>query len=221
MTRAIALLLLGVALQQSASPFAGFGVVGDSGFVPDGAKSAWRLKTGETFAAGTRVWLKGTVSDDVLAVTDFERMAEAAARDIPPTRQGDALTADFAEAYAWCDHMPIMREGERRQYLVLTVKLKNRTGDALEARLARAFLSWDGAKEGDATAGISVRGKDGMGSGESTVRLDARETRSVEWRGDGLYDEGKHGRELFVTLVFAAGKERLIVRKSGAVKRTD
>lgn len=207
--------------QDDTRDFQGFGRVDIGGFLADGEKSPWRLDASERFEVGMRLWVRGTVRKDLLTVKDFERMSRGGAAEIPESQRGEALEVEIQRVHPWCDHMPVRGRDERRQYLLLTVRFRNRTAMDLEVRLARSFFSFDAGMEGDLVTGLSVRGKDGRGSGETTVRLGAGEVREIEWRGDNLYDEDRHGQELFVTLVFAAGQDRLLVRRSGLVQRTD
>ena len=210
--KTIAAVCLFVAFQDK--PFEAFGTMGADGFTPDGKKEAIKIESKEKLEG--RVWLKGVLKDGALKVADVERFP----KDLAAAADGKAFSLTLTGVSPWCDHMPMMREGERRQYLTLSVTLKNKTGKPLEVDLPRAFFSFDEKLEGSPVTGISVRGEDGAGSGVTKISLKAGEERQVPLRGDNLYDEDRHDQKLFVTIVAAAGGERLLVRAAGVVLMT-
>ena len=145
-----------------------------------------------------------------------------AVADAPAGERATAssFTAHLAKVHAWCDHMPIMQKGERRQYLIASVTVTNKTRERLEVKLARASISFDPGAEGAPVAGLSVRGADGRPSGKTSVTLSPGAELKVDLRGDNLYPEGRHGQTLYLTLGLTAGKDRLVVRGSSRVHGT-
>ena len=122
----------------------------------------------------------------------------------------------------WCDHMPGIGPGpERSQYLIVSVRIRNLSNLELPVKLSAANLSFDEKRLGDAADGLSLRGDDGMGSGRREFPLKAGEEKVVEFRGDGLYPEGRHGMRMFVALTLTAGAERFEIRGDGAVQVTE
>ncbi len=209
--RTLPLLLVLLIPQES---FEGSGTITADGFVPDGRKEAVKLETKETFEG--RVWIKGTLNKGVLNVAGFERLP----KQLGKGAEGKAFAATITEVYPWCDHMPSVGKPPKRQYLIVSLKLTNRTNKALEVDLARTLFSFDAATEGASVEGLSVRGDSGMGTGETKIKLGAGEEKALQLRGDGLYPEGSEGKTLHVTLVLAGGGDRLIVRDGGAVGKT-
>jgi hypothetical protein len=134
--------------------------------------------------------------------------------------EGTSFTAHLTQVHPWCDHMPIMRKGERRQYLIALATLGNKASRPVTVALARASISFDAASEGAPVRGLSLRGSDDRASGKTSVTIEPGAELKVRFRGDNLYPEGKHGQTLYLTLTFAAGRERLVVRGSGRVEET-
>jgi hypothetical protein len=133
---------------------------------------------------------------------------------------GSSFAAHLTKVHPSCDHMPIMQKGERRQYLIASITLKNKTRGSQEVKLERASISFDPADEGAPVTGLSVKGADGRPSGKTSITLAPGAELKVELRGDNLYPEGKHDQTLYLTLVLAAGRDRLVVRGSGRVLGT-
>jgi hypothetical protein len=194
--------------------FEGSGTITADGFVPDGKKEAVKLETKETFEG--RVWIKGTLAKGVLQVAEFERLP----KQLGKGAEGKAFSATITEVYPWCDHMPGAGQPAKRQYLIISLTLSNKTDKALEVGLARAMFSFDAATEGPSVTGLSVRGESGMGTGETKIKLAANETKELQLRGDGLFPEGSEGKTLHTTLVLSGGGDRLIARDGGAVSKT-
>lgn len=111
-------------------------------------------------------------------------------------------------------------EPDNREYLVLSTTLRNNSDQPLEVRLDKAYLSFAEEELGQASVGVSVKGADGRPSGVKTVVLQPGETRTVQFRGDGVYPEDRHGQRLYVTLQFSAGDATLAVPNSGVVAVT-
>ena len=82
------------------------------------------------------------------------------------------------------------------------------------------LLSAEGYSVETATDGISVKSPSGPPSGVKTVILQPGESRTVIFRGNGVYPEGRHGQRLYVTLQFTAGDATLAVRGSAVVAVT-
>ena len=138
-----------------------------------------------------------------------------------PAASAGALSAELTRVFAWCDHMPgVIPEPDNREYLVLTTTLRNNSEQPLEVRLGKAYLSFAEDELGAPSDGVSVKGPDGRPSGEKTVVLQPGETRTVQFRGDGVYPEDRHDQRLYVTLQFSAGNATLAVRNSGVVMVT-
>jgi hypothetical protein len=137
---------------------------------------------------------------------------------LPSSASAGALSVTIDRVYAWCDHMPgFWPEPDNREYLIVSTTLRNTSDQALEVRLERAFISFDESRLGDATDGISVRRPDGPPSGVKTVVLQPGQTLAVQFRGNGVYPEARHGQRLYVTLQFTAGDATVAVRGSAVV----
>lgn len=128
-----------------------------------------------------------------------------------------ALSVTLDRVYAWCDHMPIVPPDARRQYLILSTTLKNNSDRPLEVTLSRSYISFDENDVGQETHGISIKSASGPPSGVKTLVLQPGEERVVQFRGDGVYPEDRHGQRLYVTLEFTAGGATAAVRNSGVV----
>jgi hypothetical protein len=140
---------------------------------------------------------------------------------IPASTSAGALTATITNVYAWCDHMPgFWPEPDNREYLLVTTVLRNTSDQPIEVRLNQAFISFDENELGTATDGLSVKSPSGPPSGVKTVILQPGESRTVVFRGNGVYPEGRHGQRLYVTLQFTAGDATLAVRGSAVVAVT-
>lgn len=213
MAMKLAILALTLAvLPQDA--FEGSGTMGADGFTPDGSTRVLKLDTKETFEG--RVWLRGRLAGDTLKVAEFERIP----KDLGADAVGKDLEVSITEVYPWCDHMPSVGKPPERRYLVVSLKLANKSVKPRAVELARVLFSFEDATLGTAVKGLSVRGEGGMGTGETSVKLAAGKSCELQLRGDGLYPEGSEGKTLHVTLVFAAGNDRLVVRRGGKVSQT-
>lgn len=212
---ACALLLL----LPGADEFQGTGVVKGDVFVADDGKKELKIGKGD-WKEGDRLWIRGSEKGGSVDVKECEKLPKEGAASIPSLAECPAFSAAFDQVYPWCDHMPMMEPGERRQYMILSVTLENLGKEKLEVEIVRSFLSFDENAEGTQTQGVSVREKSGMGSGTTKLELAPGETRSLDLRGDNLYPEGNHGKKLYVTLVLAAGKDRVLIRSSGIVEKT-
>jgi len=221
MKQILVILTLTLPLFSRPEYFIGFGRIEKDGFVPDGEKTAFRLECAEKFEVGTRLWVLGYGRGNVIFVDEFLRLPKEGAKAIPKSHTAGSLSIELVSVDPWCDHMPIVGPGERRQYLIVTLKFKNQTDLSVEIALKRSFLSLDESKEGSPVSGLSLRSKEGTGSGKTALTLKGGEERTVQWRGDNLYEEGHHQRSLYVILSFASGKEQWLVRNSGIVRVTE
>jgi hypothetical protein len=142
---------------------------------------------------------------------------------LPPgtTATAGALSVSFDRMYAWCDHMPdITPEPDNKEYLVISATLRNTSDEPLEVRLDRAYISFNEHQLGAPTDGISIRAPHGRPSGRKTLVLQPGETRTVQYRGDGVYPEGHHDQRMYVTLQFSVSGATAAVRNSGVVQVT-
>ncbi len=138
--------------------------------------------------------------------------------------EGPVFSAKLEKVSAWCDHMPIVGSEEpRRQYLIVEAVLKNNTGDKLVINLERSCISFEERRLGECVPapGLSVRdGKSGKLTGVTSLTLLRNEERVVQFRGDGVYPEGQHGKTIYVTMVFAADRELFVLRANVQVLET-
>ena len=138
-----------------------------------------------------------------------------------PAASAGALSAELTRVYAWCDHMPgVIPEPDNREYLVLATTLRNNSDQPLEVRLDKAYLSFAEDELGQPSDGVSVKRPDGPPSGVKSIVLQPGDALTVQFRGDGVYPEDRHGQRLYVTLQFSAGGETLAVRNSAVVVMT-
>jgi hypothetical protein len=211
--------LLAVLFAQDPVDYEGFGtILEDRLFLPDSGGEPVRIRIdGDAPEIGARLWISGKAVNGLLTAREWLAIPVP----VPTISRNALLEAEMTDVCPWCDHMPVVQPGEKRQYLVVRVKLTNRTDRELTVDLRRSFLSFEEKREGASTPGLSIRGKDGRATGETRVRLAPGAEARLEFRGDGLYAEGNHGRRLHVLLAFAAGGEHLLVRRAGAVQRTD
>ena len=128
-----------------------------------------------------------------------------------------AMSVTFNRVSAWCDHMPWAGPEPAREYLILSTTLKNNSDRPLEVTLSRSYISFDENDVGQETHGISIRSPHGPPSGVQTLVLQPGEERVVQFRGDGVYPEDRHGQRLYVTLEFTAAGATAAVRNSGVV----
>lgn len=196
---------------------------------PSGKQWAW-LKDGALARAltpGTRAYVKGRfapkgedkwrLSERLLDLSDVVALPAASAKDISAKAASALFDVELAQVSAWCDHFPT---SGRRQNLVVTTTLSNKTDKPLTIKLARVFLSFGAGKEGALVSGLTLRGEDGRPSAESSLTLAPKETKKLDWRGDGLYPEGSHDKTLYVTLSLASENKTLFVRGQGDVLAT-
>ncbi|MBI3551100.1 MAG: hypothetical protein HY077_01165 [Elusimicrobia bacterium] len=185
---------------------------------------------GRALAPESRSWVKGKFREQgsekwrlqsrVLEIADSISFPVQKAELLPLRAQNAELSAELVQVSPWCDHMPIMSRGERRQYLVIETRLTNKTDKPLEVALSGVFFSFDAASEGVKVDGLSIRGPNGRGSGQTKITLAPGAALKLELRGDNLYPEGSHGKSLYVTLRLAAGSDSLFVRGFGQVLET-
>lgn len=137
------------------------------------------------------------------------------------TATAGALTVKLNGVFAWCDHMPgVWPEPDNREHLILGMTLTNTSDAPLEVRLDGAWISFNENELGTPTNGISLRGRDGRPSGVKTLILAPGETRTVQFRGDGVYPEDRHEQRLYATLQFSAAGGTAAVRNSAVVMVT-
>ena len=140
---------------------------------------------------------------------------------IPKQVETSSFTAELTEVFPWCDHMPSPPPVERRQYLSAQLTLRNQTDQPLLLSITQVAISFDEQDLGRVVTELSARGKDGRGTGQTTITIPPlREQMVIELRGDNLYDEGHHGQQLYLTLPLSSQGEQLIVRHSGPVLET-
>jgi hypothetical protein len=206
-----------------------------------GATTGTRLITcsvaapGGTFDRGDNglytLWLRRTnvltagANDGAAALGRFRVFSRAAPDPSPALPASNRstigpLSAELTGVFAWCDHMPVIGPDGGCRYVVLRTVLKNTSDAPLEVRLSRAYVSFEATDVGTETHGISVRGPDGRPSGIKTVVLQPGEERVVQFRGDNVYPEDRHGQRLYVTLEFTAGGATGAVRNSAIVMVT-
>jgi hypothetical protein len=151
------------------------------------------------------------------------RVFSSAAPEAPPAlplsdrATAGALSVTFNRMAAWCDHMPWAGPEPAREYLVIETTLTNTSDRPLEVTLSRAYISFDENDVGEETHGISIRSPHGPPTGVKTLVLQPGETRVVQFRGNGVYPEDRHGQRLYVTLEFTADGATAAVRNSGVV----
>jgi hypothetical protein len=201
----------------------------DRAVVPDGEKkTAWIKATslGRSLTVGSQAWIKGNFSDP--AQDKFQlnsRMLDVIDATVFPKNLGvksdsNDLSAEMATVSPWCDHMPMIGSNERRQYLVIETKLTNKSDKPLIITLKKTFLSFDPKSPGAPVEGLTLRAANGRPSGLAAQTLDAGSTIKLQFRGDGLYPEGRHGQKLYATLELEAGGQTLFIRGSGEVLAT-
>jgi hypothetical protein len=136
---------------------------------------------------------------------------------IPAAATAGALTVELNRVIAWTDRMPVIGPDGPRRYMILSATMTNTSDAPLEVRLDRGYLSFDEGQVGTPTDGISLRGSNGLASGQKSLVLQPGERRVVQFRGDGLFTDDKAGQRLFVTLEFSAAGATAFVRNSGIV----
>lgn len=136
--------------------------------------------------------------------------------------RGEIFSAEISTVSAWCDHMPGIGGKRKRQHLVVTVEFENLTDHPITIQLQKAQLSFHENEEGELIedSQVSLVGEDGRASGTKDVALAGKEKRQVKLRGDNLFREGQHGKQIYTTLTFSAEEEILAVRHSGVVMLT-
>lgn len=197
---------------------------------PSGKQWAWLKDSSiaRALAPGSRAWIRGRfapkeqwrLTERMLDVSQVIALPSAPARQIAAKAQNEELGVALAQVFAWCDHQPTFGAAGRRQYLVVTTTLSNKTDKPLEVKLTRAFLSFAADSEGFPVDGLTLRGANGRSSGQAAVTLAPGENRRLDWRGDGLFPENAHDKTLYVTLSLSSGSRTLFVRGSGAVLMT-
>lgn len=199
---------------------------------PSGKSWAWLKDSplSRTLPAGRRAWIQGRFAEKgterwpqnerMLELSDAVVLPGDSAQGIPAKAQSAGLAVEVTQVFPWCDHMPIMEKSERRQRLMVSLKLKNKTDKPLSVSLSRAFLSFDATSEGTLVSGLSIRGANGLPTGQTALEIASGAEVALDFRGDNLYPEGRHDRTLYVTLQFASGAENLFLRGSGKILAT-
>ena len=197
----------------------------DGKSLPHGAKPwAWIQNdaVGRSLPNAGRAWVKGQLVNQVLQVSEYVLFPEKSPELTPAKAQTASLETHLVQVSPWCDHMPAPgAAGVSRQHLVLKTRLTNKTDKPLKVSLARLFVSLDAKSEGVPMAGLSIRGRDGLGTTLTDIVLDPAGFLTIEWRGEGLYPEGSHDKTVSVLLQLSANGENLFVRGAGAVIATN
>ena len=157
----------------------------------------------------------------VLALVYPMTVADALdARQIPKRAETHSFTAELSEVSPWCDHMPSSGPAQRRQYLIVKLTVTNHTDEPLQLSIIQAAISFDEQSQGQVVIGLSVRGENGLGTGQTTIIVSPQEEMVIDLRGDNLYDEGHHGQQLYLTLTLSSHAEQVMIRHSGSVLET-
>lgn len=217
--------------RQGAEPFDGVGAIEIRDrdaeekavvFTPVGGTKSYRLVFEKGVVApdpGTRVWVEGSVRADVMYADHLLVFRHRRPQDVGRTARLGSVSATLTRVYAWCDHMPGPGDGRARQHLLVDVTLENSGTEAVTLRFDPVFISLRKDAEGQRTAKVSIRGADGAGTGKSTYTLSPGK-HVVQLRGDGVFPEDAHAKKLWVMLAISDGKDRVTIRKSGAVQVT-
>ena len=190
-------------------------------FVPDGSKVGYLLRLPPTLSVsgGGRAWLRGGLRGENLRVTDLVAVGKKGAEKTPmATALGD-LRVKLDRVYPWCDHMPVTGRQWGRQYLLVDLEITNGGTKPVELIFDPVFLSTESGRFGRRVDAVTLRGKDGAPSGRRTLRLKPGK-HALQLRGDGIFEEGLHGKTLFVTVAVRQGAEVVLVRNKGRVEVT-
>jgi len=147
--------------------------------------------------------------------------------EMPVSFSSKAECAEFSveltKVTAWCDHMPIIEPGERRQYVALDVIIYNKTDKAIGVMLASACLNVSGYDGGEEV----ITGRSSFEFYDEGDRplppilvLAPKQEIKATLYGKRLFAEDRHGKDLRVSLLFTTGPGDVRVAGVGRIGRS-